>query len=617
MSAQGGRPKFSADVQNPVHAVKQIRDAHKQMLALSRNHFAKTPNDTELYAQSQPVGQTNWQHDNDAQHDQRSLDSISELSDARYQNEHLPPDASHPAEQSQARVQELQQQNDHLSRQLVVLNHDMDKQQHEQFKMRQEQQLQFDDLRQHTSNLESQLQQAETSTDELLSVNSFLDTELRKHKDWLEHSRQTSTHCRHLFKQEEHEKAQLAQQLHDTQAQLAETWRESSHMQELVAELQGQTAAAADHQARVRDLTDANGKLEHASGQLHQLNGELLNSTGQLEEANRDLQFQLEGLRSALADSFQDTEAAQRSFAQQQAEQAAVEHEHSQTEVHMRDVIGQLERQVAALDHQLDEVRFQEHQRQGAITQRAQQDSQLLQRLAQLTQANEQLEEHVMTLNQQLQQAQHQVHQVQDSSAAQHAQQAAEAADTLSHLSVTNKQIEEHNLSLQRQLRQAQCELQGAQESFTDQQAQQASGSADRISALSTAKEQLEAQIAELTNQLGLSEQQLQQAQSLHRTQLAQQAGEHDSALTQLVDANKDLEDTICSLDRQVRQTQQDLHAGHESHQDQRAQQAKVEAGRLAESQTHNTQLQGDHSSTYELCHADMVVHKVLAFSHI
>ncbi len=585
-NAPGGRSQIPPDVQSPVHVVKQIRDAHKQMLALSRNNFAKTPNEPELFPQSESPGRNGWHNDSDSQHEQRSLDSISELSDTTHQHKPSPLGAYYPMEQSRDTVRELQQQNDRLSRELVTLNHERDRQQHEHFKLRQEQQLHFDDLRQHACTLESQLQDAQSSTGELLSVNNFLDAELTKHKGWLDSSQQTASHYRHLFKQEEHQKEQLAQQLHDTQALLAETWRESSHMQELVAELQGQTAAAADHQARVRDLAEANKKLDISSGHLQEANGELLDSKRQLEEVNRDLNFQLEGLRSALSDAFQEHEAAQDSLKQQHAQQAA---ERTQTIAHLTDNITQLESHVSGLEQQLDQAQYELQQSHGQLASHQETDAHTSDRLTELSRVNVRLEDHVSDLQSQLEHAQHQLHQAQDSTQAQQAQQASEAADSLAQLSKTNAQLQEHISKLDSQLHQT-------QQSSQAQHAQQASEASNQLAQLSTAREQLEAHAFTLNQQLGQAHDQLRIIKEEHQSQLAQQADKHATALSQLADANRHLELHVSSLDRQVEQSKHDLHDAHVSHKAQRAEQ---ESSRVAELQNKNEQFEG------QFCHAN------------
>lgn len=422
-----------ADVQNPQNVVAQIRDAHKHMLALSRNNFAKTAPDSELRPQSPAVNRSGWQHDTDLQK-QRSLDSISELSDSRYQQEQLlgqvyqQPDTSF-------REKELQQQNERLSRELVALNHDRDKQLHEQFKHVQEQQLQFEDLKQHASVLETQLQETENSSGELLKVNQFLDAELKKHKAWLDQSQETSGHYRHLFKQEEHEKQQLTQQLHDTQSQLADTWREASRKQELLAELKGQTAAAADHQARAKELSEANRKLDIT-------NGKLLDSQQALEDSNRDLGFQLDGLRSALTDALQEHEAAQESNAKQHAQQAT---HHSQMEARLADASQQLEQAHTEL-----------HALHALPAQHAQHEAESASRLAQLTRANEQLQQQISSLDTQLGQTEHALHEARQS--AQRAQQAAQDSDRLAELQGRNSQLERHIANLEEE-----CSAKGSQ----------------------------------------------------------------------------------------------------------------------------------------------------------
>ena len=434
IGASNGRSQIPADVQSPAHVVAQIRDAHKHMLALSRNNFAKTPNDAESYPQSPALSRSSWQNESDAQQDPRSLDSISELSDSRYQQEHFPlngvsqPDVSHSSER------ELRQQNERLSRQLVAANHDREKQQQEHFKLRQEQQLQFEDLRQHVSSLEVQLQESQSSTGELLEVNNFLDAELKKHKAWLDQSQETSGHYRHLFKQEEHEKQQLSQQLHETQAQLADTWRESSHKQELLAELQGQTSAAADHQARAKELSTANRKLDITNGQL-------MDAQQMLEDSKRDLEFQLDGLRSALTDAFQEHEAAQKTHAEQQRHQAA---EHSR-----------LESQSADINKQLEQAHHELH---GMHASQAHQEAESAARMAQLSNANEQLQQQISILDTQLGQTEQELHQARQSNTAKRAQQASQEADRLAELQGRNTQLERRLASLEEE-----CSAKGSQ----------------------------------------------------------------------------------------------------------------------------------------------------------
>lgn len=596
INAPGGRSQIPPDLQSPVHVVKQIRDAHKQMLALSRNNFAKTPNEPGLFPQTESPARNGWHNDSDSQHEQRSLDSISELSDTTHQHKPLPLGAYHPMEQSRDTVQELQQQIDRLSRELVTMNHERDRQQHEHFKLRQEQQLHFDDLRQHASTLESQLQDSQSSTGELLSVNNFLDVELTKHKGWLDSSQQTASHYRHLFKQEEHQKEQLAQQLHDTQAQLAETWRESSHMQELVAELQGQTAAAADHQARVRDLSEANRKLDISGGHLQEANGELLDTKRQLEEVNKDLSFQLEGLRSALSDAFQEHEVAQDSLKQQHAQQAA---ERTQAVAHLTGNITQLESHVYGLEQQLDQAQYELQQSRGQLASRQEADAHTSDRLTELSSANARLEDHIFDLQSQLEHAQHQLHQAIDSTLAQQAQQASEAVDSLAQLSKTNAELEEHIARLDSQLHQA-------QQSSQAQHAQQALEASNQLAQLNTAREQLEAHAFTLDQQLGQAHDKLRILKEQHQSQLAHQAHDHATALSQLADANRQLEAHVSSLDRQVEQSKHDLHDAQASHKAQRTQQ---ESSRVAELQEQNRQSEG------QFCHANQhTLHDVLTF---
>ena len=435
IGASNGRSQLPPDVQSPAQVVAQIRDAHKQMLALSRNNFAKTPNDAELYPQSPALSRSSWQPENDAQQDQRSLDSISEIFDNRYQQEQLSMNGAQQSDASRNQERELQLQNEHLSRELVALKHDIDKQQQEQFKFRSEQQLQYEDLRQHASSLEEQLQERDSSTDELLEVNKFLDAELKKHKAWLDQSQETSGHYRHLFKQEEHDKQQLTQQLHDTQAQLAETWRESSHKQELLAELQGQTAAAADHQARATELAEANRKLDIT-------NGKLQDSQQALEDSNRDLKFQLDGLRSALTDAYQEQEAAQEASTEQQAQQLA---EHSQTKAELADI-----------KQQLEQARNDLSEAHALSAQHAQQESESAARLAQLNTANDQLQQQISSLDTQLGHTEHELHQTRQSSQAQHAQQASQ--DRLAEAHGRSIQLERRLASLEEE-----CSAKGSQ----------------------------------------------------------------------------------------------------------------------------------------------------------
>ena len=434
IAASNGRSQIPADVQSPAHVVAQIRDAHKHMLALSRNNFAKTPNDTDLYPQSPALSRSSWQNDSDAQQDPRSLDSISELSDNRYQQEHF---SQHGASQPDALYnseRELRQQNERLSRQLIAVNHDREKQQQEQFKLRQEQQLQFEDLRQHASTLEDQLQESQGSTGELLEVNNFLDAELKKHKAWLDQSQETSGHYRHLFKQEEHEKQQLSQQLHETQAQLADTWRESSRKQELLAELQGQTSAAAAHQAHAKELSEANRKLDIANGQL-------LDAQQMLEDSNRDLKFQLDGLRSALTDGFQEHEAAQKLHAEQQAHQAAEQ--------------SRLDTQSAEISTQLEQAHRNLHEMHALL---ARQEAESAARMAQLSNANEQLQQQISRLDTQLGQTEHDLHQARQSNTAKRAQQASQESDRLAELQGRNSQLERRLASLEEE-----CSAKGSQ----------------------------------------------------------------------------------------------------------------------------------------------------------
>ena len=423
-----------ADVQSPQNVVAQIRDAHKHMLALSRNNFAKTAPESDPHPASPAINRSGWQHDTDLPNELRSLDSISELSDSRYQQEQFPGHGYQQADPSHSREKELQQQNERLSRELVALNHDRDKQLQEQFKYVQEQQLQFEDLRQHATILETQLQDSQNSTTQLLKVNQFLDAELKKHKAWLDQSQETSGHYRHLFKQEEHEKQQLAQQLHDTQSQLADTWRESSHKQELLAELEGQTAAAADHQARAKKLIEANRKLEIT-------NGKLLDSQQALEDSNRDLSFQLDGIRSALTDALQEHEAAQHSNAEQRAQQAT---HYSQLEARLADVSQQLEQAY--------------HDLHALPAQHAQQETESAFKLAHLSHANEQLQQQISSLDTQLGQAEHELQEAHRSSKAQRAQQAAQDSDRSAELQGRNSQLERHIVSLEEE-----CSAKGSQ----------------------------------------------------------------------------------------------------------------------------------------------------------
>ena len=568
------------------------------MLALSRNNFAKTPNEPELFPQSESPARNGWHNDSDSQHEQHSLDSISELSDTTHQHKPSPLGAYHPMEQSRVTVRELQQQIDRLSRELVTLNHERDRQQHEHFKLRQEQQLHFDDLRQHASTLENQLQDSQNSTVELLSVNNFLDAELTKHKGWLDSSQQTAGHYRHLFKQEEHQKEQLAQQLHDTQAQLAETWRESSHMQELVAELQGQTAAAADHQARVRDVTDANRKLGISCGHLQEANRDLLDTKRQLEEVNKDLTFQLEGLKSALSDAFQEHEAAQDFLKQQHAQQAA---ERTQAVAHSTDDVTQLESHVSGLEQQLDQAQYELQQSCDQLASRQETDAHTSDRLTELSSVNARLEDQISDVQSQLQHAQHQLHQAHDSTQAQQAQQASKAAD-LAQLSKTNAELEDHIARLDSQLHQA-------QQSSQAQHAQQASEASNQLAQLNTAREQLEAHAFALDQQLGQAHDQLRIVKEERQSQLAQQADDHATALSQLADANRHLVTQVSGLDRQVEQSKHDLHDAHASHKSQRAEQ---ESSRVAELQEQNRQFEG------QFCHANhQTSHNLLCFESL
>ena len=189
-------------------------------------------------------------------------------------------------------------------------------------------------------------------------------------------------------------------------------------LQELLAELKGQTAAAADHQARVLDLTEVNRKLDIANGQLHDVNGELLECKRQLEEGNKDLRFQLEGLRSALTDAFKEHEAAQSSFGRQLAQQAE---EHSQVVMQLTDTIKQLERQQECI-----------------ISDRS---TQLGEANVKLVDTNKQREDQIAVLAREVNQAQqdllaHQAHQ------SQRAQQTAHDAGKLSELQTRNSQLE-------------------------------------------------------------------------------------------------------------------------------------------------------------------------------
>lgn len=416
-----------ADVQSPARVVAQIRDAHKHMLALSRNNFAKTPIDSEPHSQSPAISRSGWDGSG-PQVDQRSLDSISELSDHSYQPEQRWSNGFPPPDTSYSRERELQQQNERLSRELIALNHDRDKQQHEQFKLLSSSKLQFEDLRQHACILETQLQESQNSTGELLEVNKFLDAELKKHKAWLDQSQETAGHYRHLFKQEELERQQLARQLHDTQAQLADTWRESSHKQELLAELEGQTAAAANHQARTKDLTDANRKLAST-------NAELLDSQQVLEDSNRELGFQLDGLRSALTDAAQEHDAAQKLSTEQHARQAT---EHSQMAACLADVSGQLEQ--TRHDLQLLHALPAQHAQQEAVS---------ASKLAQLSSANDQLQQQVSSLDTRLGQTEHELHEARRLGNAQRAQQATQDSDKVVELQGRHSQLERQVASLE------------------------------------------------------------------------------------------------------------------------------------------------------------------------
>lgn len=397
------------------------------MLALSRNNFAKAPIDSDVNPQSPAVNRSGW-HGNELQIDQRSLDSISELSDHRYQPEQRLANGFQTADTSYSRERELQQQNERLSRELIAVNHDRDQQQHEQFKLLSSSKLQFEDLRQHASILETQLQESQNSTGELREVNQFLDAELKKHKVWLDQSQETAGHYRHLFKQEEHDKQQLAQQLHDTQAQLADTWREASHKQELLAELEGQTAAAADHQAHTRELANANRKLALT-------NAELLTSQQVLEDSNRDLGFQLDGLRSALTDAVQDHEAAQKSSAEQHAQQAT---EHCHMAARLADVAGQLE-----------QTRLELQRLQALPAQHAQQEADSASKLAELSSANEQLQQQMSSLDTLLGQTEHELHEARQLSKAQRAQQATQESEKFVELQGRNGQLERQVASLE------------------------------------------------------------------------------------------------------------------------------------------------------------------------
>ncbi|KAL0052769.1 hypothetical protein WJX82_007406 [Trebouxia sp. C0006] len=595
-----GRSQIPPDVQSPVHVVKQIRDAHKQLLALSRNNFAKTPNEPDLFPQSESPGRNGWHIDSDSQHEQRSLGSISELSDTTHQHKPSPLGMYHPVEQSRDTVRELQQQVDRLSRELVTLNHERDRQQHEHFKLRQEQQLHFDDLRQHASTLESQLQDSQSSTEELLSVNNFLDAELTKHKGWLDSSQQTASHYRHLFKQEEHQKEQLAQQLHDTQAQLAETWRESSHMQELVAELKGQTAAAADHQAHVRDLTEANRKLDVSSGHLQEANGELLETNRHLEELNKDLIFQLEGLRQ-VEQSKHELHDVHASHQAQRAEQE------SNRVAELQEKNTQLEGELAALHRRMQQAEQNLEQSRQIETQAASlqahnaslqeecsaKGSQVRQLLklqeqfetseaarqaqhvgnagiiADLTATNNQLEGHVSALNRQLEKAQSKRHQAEESTAAQHAQQAAvDAANTddITNLTEVNVQLMEQMASLNKQLEQAQADAQQAFEAASAQRSQQAYMHSETSQALTEQAEfdslQQECKAKDLKVQQLLAELSTHPEAS-GGLQHTQQSSANSEQTLHLTNVNKQLEDSVADLDLQLEQAQQEIDSCH------------------------------------------------------
>ena len=251
------------------------------MLAVSRSNAAKATNNADLYAVPAVRWPNSWQQNNGPQHRQQAPDNVA-LDNARCQ-------AGMPQskQQLQDRLNAAQQDKDRLLQQLTAVSKNMEYGRCEHLKLQQEHQLRFADLKQHTSIIESRLQETRSSAAELQGTNKLLDNELRWHKSCLNSAQQASGQYHNLFKQEEHEKARLAEQLQHIQAELANSCRDSNHMWCLAEKLPC-PAAAASHEIHTEELSEARNSLKQSDLQHQEFRG-ALGETGQEQEGGQEV----------------------------------------------------------------------------------------------------------------------------------------------------------------------------------------------------------------------------------------------------------------------------------------------------------------------------------------
>lgn len=329
-----GRLLIPRDIQSPSHVIAQIKGAHKQLLYLSRNNFVQPAADGP--DQSQAFQARDWQRfEEQQQQDHHGLDRISESSDSTYM-ECSQADTPQSSASMQSRYQDLQHSNDMLTRQLHAARSDMEEQQHEHFKFRQEQHLQLEDLRSHISHLQHELEGNQSSTTELLSVNTFLDTQLKKHKDQLHSARQSTLRYHRQLQQGQQERDEVNTQLQDARAQLSKAQQERKQQQQLVADLHQQAASAAEHKAKAQQLTATEHQLTSANEKLDKVKQELLaanqdkqqlgKTRDSLTEDLQEVNQQLLALQSALTEAFQEQDVvakkARHQLVAQHAQQA-------------------------------------------------------------------------------------------------------------------------------------------------------------------------------------------------------------------------------------------------------------------------------------------------------
>ena len=352
--------------------------------------------------------------------------------------------------------------------------------------------------------------------------------------------------------QTQQEKQQLQNQLNQVQTQAQQ---ELSQINQQKQQLQTQLQQA-QTQAQ-QELTQINQQKQQLQNQLSQVQQQAQQQLSQINQQKQQVQTQLsQAQEQAQQELTQINQQKQQLQTQLQQAQTQAQQDLSQLNQAQQQIQAQLSQAQEQAQQELTQINQQKQQLQNEL-QQAQQYQAQAEQLLQQDPGNQQLQSYLQQLQQQQQQIQQglaQLNQAQQQVQAQLKQAQQQAQQDLSQISQDQQQVQTQLQQAQSQAQQGLAQLNQAQQQVQAQLGQAQQEAQQELTQLNQAQQQVQTQLQQAQSQAQQGLTQLNQAQQQVQAQLQQVQSQAQQELTQLNQAQQQVQTQEQQAQQQVQQ---------------------------------------------------------------